>query len=194
MSHSPANTVQKKHLFIPQEALAITVLTASTLSMSMTWSPEIEQASVMVSWSQSGSTIREIKEIWSCMSVRNAGKEYSIWSLQMMSFSDLSERWIKSCNRIYLVYTRGMILLWWDEKNTSVQDKHSISFEDIERAVRSGRLLWIRKHPNALSYPHQVILYVDLDDYVCVVPCVPIEGWYFMKTAYRSRVATKYFP
>ncbi len=86
-----------------------------------------------------------------------------------------------------------MKIVWGDEKNTAVQSKHDISFEQVKQAIEDGKLLDIRNHPNTEKYPNQKIIYVDISDYVYVVPCIPINGWYFLKTAFKSRVATKHF-
>lgn len=86
-----------------------------------------------------------------------------------------------------------MKIVWGDEKKTVVEKKHGISFEQVQKAIENGKLLDIRCHPNTKKYPHQKVIYIDIDGYVCVVPCVPIEDGYFLKTAFRSRIATKQF-
>jgi len=46
-------------------------------------------------------------------------------------------------------------------------------------------------HPNADKYPNQEIMYIDIDNYVYLVPFVEEEGRKFLKTIIPSRRATK---
>lgn len=83
---------------------------------------------------------------------------------------------------------------WNEDKNKKLQQERSISFDDIELAIASGNLLEDIQHPNQTDYPHQRVLIVGINAYAYVVPYVFEEdGTRFLKTIYRSRVATKHY-
>lgn len=82
---------------------------------------------------------------------------------------------------------------FWSEKNETLIRERGFSFEDIIESIQRGNLLETRSHPNADRYPHQHILYVQMSDGVYAIPCIQNEDETFLKTAYRSRTATKRF-
>ena len=84
-----------------------------------------------------------------------------------------------------------MKIYWDEEKNTQIKIKRGIGFEEIESIIVSDALFSIKDHPNSTKYPHQKIIYVQKDDYIIAIPCVPHEDWYFCKTLFPSRKATK---
>ena len=83
-----------------------------------------------------------------------------------------------------------MVFNWDNEKNNSLKASRGIGFERIVVAIEEGHLLDILEHPNEEKYPNQEILIVEIDDYICVVPCVVNEDVYFLKTLFRNRKYT----
>jgi len=80
---------------------------------------------------------------------------------------------------------------WNEEKNKLLRKERKLSFEEIVDALRKGKLLDRYKHPNAVQYPFQEIMVVEIEEYAYLVPFVEDEEKYFLKTIYRSRKATK---
>ncbi len=84
-------------------------------------------------------------------------------------------------------------LEWSEEKNRQLQLERDISFEAIELAIHKGQLLDFVPHPQK-KYAHQKLLMIDWEEeYILVVPCVEDTEKLFLKTAYFSRKATKYY-
>lgn len=84
---------------------------------------------------------------------------------------------------------------WNDEKNSQVSAERHISFERIVIAIEEDHLLDILDHPNKEKYPNQVLLLVEINQYVYVVPCVIDNDVYFLKTIFASRKYTnEYLP
>lgn len=82
---------------------------------------------------------------------------------------------------------------WNPNKNQQLLLERGISFEDIEFAMKSGSLLDDIKHPNSKDYPHQRMFVIEIDRYVWLVPYVESDEEIFLKTAFRSRKATKQY-
>jgi uncharacterized DUF497 family protein len=80
---------------------------------------------------------------------------------------------------------------WNHEKNETLKQERSISFEEIVLAIESGGLLDELKHPNKEKYPNQLVFVVGLDSYAYLVPYVEEAEYYFLKTVIPSRKATK---
>ena len=80
---------------------------------------------------------------------------------------------------------------WNAEKNTQLQEKREISFEDIVIAIQQGNLLDVIEHPNAEKYSHQKIFIVKAKDYVYLVPFVEDAEEIFLKTIIPSRKMKK---
>jgi len=84
---------------------------------------------------------------------------------------------------------------WNVEKNQIIKQKRKISFERIIVAIEEDHLLDILDNPNKDKYSKQVLLIVEVEDYVYVVPCVIENEVYFMKTIFPSRKYTdEYLP
>ena len=66
----------------------------------------------------------------------------------------------------------------------------NISFERIIVAIEQDNLLDILEHPNKEKYPNQLLLLVEIDRYVYVVPCVLENDFCFLKTIFPSRKYT----
>ena len=63
-----------------------------------------------------------------------------------------------------------MIFDWNNEKNMMLKRDRNISFERIIVAIEQDNLLDILEHPNKEKYPNQLLLLVEIDRYVYVVP------------------------
>lgn len=79
-----------------------------------------------------------------------------------------------------------MIFDWNNEKNMMLKRDRNISFGRIIVAIEQDNLLDILEHPNKEKYPNQLLLLVEIDKYVYVVPCV----FCFLKTIFPSRKYT----
>ena len=82
---------------------------------------------------------------------------------------------------------------WSSTKNEELMKKHGLMFEEVLQAIEDERIIDITEHPNKKKYPHQYILIVEIDDYVCVVPFVVDDEKIFLKTIYKSRKLKKYY-
>lgn len=80
---------------------------------------------------------------------------------------------------------------WNKEKNERLKIERGISFEQITMHIERGDLLDIATHPNQSKYPNQQILFVEINDYVYLVPFVENENGKFLKTIIPSRKATR---
>lgn len=82
---------------------------------------------------------------------------------------------------------------WNKEKNLLLIEKRNISFEEVVFAIKEGKLIDVKKHPNKDKYPNQSLFYININDYVYVVPFVEDDEKLFLKTIYPDRIATKNF-
>ena len=83
------------------------------------------------------------------------------------------------------------IIRWNEEKNIKLRLARGVSFEDIEEAILGDRLHSIEMHPDQEKYPNQKKLFVEIDDYIYVVPFMESDDEIFFKTIYPSRKDTK---
>ena len=83
-----------------------------------------------------------------------------------------------------------MIFDWNNEKNIMLKRDRNISFERIIIAIEQDSLLDILEHQNKEKYPNQLLLLVEIDRYVYVVPCVLENDVCFLKTIFPSRKYT----
>ncbi len=79
---------------------------------------------------------------------------------------------------------------WSEEKNQQLQQERGLSFEQIQTAIEQGKLIDIIPHPRE-EYKHQQLLVIDIEGYIVLVPYVEDERKVFLKTAFKSRKATK---
>lgn len=84
-----------------------------------------------------------------------------------------------------------MIFTWNKEKDAWLKKVRQIGFDDIEKAIKAGKLLDRTRHHNPAKYPNQEELIVSLKGYIYIVPCVPTKEGYFLKTIIPSRKQTK---
>lgn len=80
---------------------------------------------------------------------------------------------------------------WNSEKNEILIKERGISFTDIIYYIEHGRVIDIVEHPNKTKYINQKIYYIDIDDYVFLVPFIESDDEIFLKTIIPSRKATK---
>jgi hypothetical protein len=72
--------------------------------------------------------------------------------------------------RIQYVY---MKLYWDDTKSKHLREIRNIDFEYIEKLVQDGTSYTIEDHHNSEKYGHQKIIYIQKDDHIIEIPCVP---------------------
>ncbi len=89
------------------------------------------------------------------------------------------------------MYNFLMRFEWNAEKNKFLKHERGISFEEVVLCLSYGNLWKIIDHPNPDKYPNQVIYYVLVGQYVCLVPCILEKDYIFLKTIIPSRKATK---
>lgn len=87
------------------------------------------------------------------------------------------EMYIQTC------YT-GFKPRWSDAKDEKLRLERGESFSELLAA----RFIDERKHPQK---PHQRIFFVELDEYIWVIPFVVQINEMFLKTAFPSRAYTK---
>jgi hypothetical protein len=79
-------------------------------------------------------------------------------------------------------------ITWKPEKNEWLKRERDLSFEQIEVAIAEGYLAAVLENKN---HKNQVILVVEIDDYMIAVPAIIKGKVYFFMTAYPSRVFSK---
>ena len=79
---------------------------------------------------------------------------------------------------------------WNEEKNHFIQEQRGLNFEAILIAIEQGNLIDIVENSSP-NYEGQRILVVDIDDYLVLVPFVEDLECIFLKTAFKSRKATR---
>jgi len=79
------------------------------------------------------------------------------------------------------------------EKNELLKSQRDVSFEDVILALESGKLLDDIEHPNKEKYPNQniFIIFIEIKDYVYLVPYVEDDTSIFLKTIIPSRQMNK---
>lgn len=84
-----------------------------------------------------------------------------------------------------------MVFEWNHEKNAKLRIEREITFEEIVIAIQNGGLVKKLTHPDPERYSNQELLLVLANNYIYVVPAVPSQNGYFLKTIYKSRKYTK---
>jgi len=80
---------------------------------------------------------------------------------------------------------------WNPDKNRTLQAERGISFEEIQYAIENGDLITVKDHYNLKKYPNQRIYYINIRNYVYMVPFVEDEKKIFLKTIIPSHKANK---
>jgi hypothetical protein len=79
------------------------------------------------------------------------------------------------------------------EKNIKLLSERGIGFEDVIAVLDTRGPLTIIDHPNQAQYPNQKLYFVDINDYVYVVPFEKIDHKAILKTVYPSRKMTRLY-
>jgi hypothetical protein len=82
---------------------------------------------------------------------------------------------------------------WSLEKNELLKKERGICFEDIILRIHSDHVLAVVEHPKKEKYPNQMIMIINVDGYDYMVPFVPHEKGFLLKTIIPSRKYTKKF-
>ncbi len=82
---------------------------------------------------------------------------------------------------------------WNNDKNTLLKKNRKISFEEIVLAISNNQLIDTVQNPGKEKFPDQKIFIIDINDYAYLVPFVEQKDYYFLKTIYPSRIATKLY-
>ena len=77
-----------------------------------------------------------------------------------------------------------MDVRWSREKSAELKRLRGLSFEEILQLTPIG----FEAHP---ARSNQILLYLEVDAYVWVMPCVIEENGIFLKTLYPSRKHTR---
>ncbi len=81
-----------------------------------------------------------------------------------------------------------MKVTWKPEKNEWLKEERGLSFEEIEEAIVHGHLVAVLTNKN---YKNQVVLVVEIADYMIAVPTLIKTKVIFFMTAYPSNALTK---
>ena len=76
---------------------------------------------------------------------------------------------------------------WSEEKNEQLQKGRGVSFDQVEKLIKQGEVIWDKKHPNQIKYPGQRRLLLKLNNYTYIIPYVEDEHKIFLKTIIPSR-------
>ena len=82
---------------------------------------------------------------------------------------------------------------WKPEKNAWLRQHRRISFDEIVVHLGRGDVWKTTFHPNHKKYPHQLIAFVVVDDYVYLVPFDEVGDVIILRTIIPSRKATRQY-
>lgn len=87
------------------------------------------------------------------------------------------------------------VIKWDPEKNKKLKNDttRQICFEDVFLALQENNFYYIDKHYNSEKYPNQKILFIEINNYIYIVPFVENDEEIFLKTIIPSRKYTKKF-
>ena len=80
---------------------------------------------------------------------------------------------------------------WNEVKNEKLKSERGIGFEDVAKAFLGGGLIKIIDHPNRERYPKQKVIFLNIKNYVYLVPFVRNKDVFFLKTIIPSSKFTK---
>ena len=83
--------------------------------------------------------------------------------------------------------------LFDEQKNLKLKKERGICFDDVISAIDKGRVLDIIPHHNKKEYPNQLILVIEINDYVYLVPYLEKENLLVLRTVFPSRKFTKLY-
>ena len=76
---------------------------------------------------------------------------------------------------------------WSSEKNSILKNSRNVSFEDVENAIMSDKIIDIIPHFNKEKYPNQDIMIIYIRNYTYYVPFVMSDEEIFLKNIIPSR-------
>jgi len=87
------------------------------------------------------------------------------------------------------------IVSWSIEKNEKLKSNfdRQISFEDVFLAMQGDNFSYIDNHYNPEKYFNQKILFIEIRNYIYIVPFIENDEEIFLKTVIPSRKYTKIF-
>lgn len=80
----------------------------------------------------------------------------------------------------------GVWYIWSELKDAKLRKERGIGFMDVMRALEADGIIFFGVH-HALNRQNQVLLVVVINEYPHVVPAVPNDEGFFLKTVYPSR-------
>lgn len=80
-----------------------------------------------------------------------------------------------------------------EQKNLKLKRERGVCFEDVIVAIKNEKILDIIPHHNKKEYPNQMILIIEINDYVYLVPYLEEEDLLILKTVFPSRKFTKLY-
>ena len=83
--------------------------------------------------------------------------------------------------------------LFDEQKNIRLKEERDVCFEDVITAIYDGKILDIIPHHNKEAYPNQMIMVIEINDYVYLVPYLEKEDLLVLKTVFPSRKFTKLY-
>jgi uncharacterized DUF497 family protein len=89
------------------------------------------------------------------------------------------------------MYRRCMQYDWDPGKNERLKKERGISFEQILFHLAEGDIWKTAPHPDQVRYTGQRIYFVNVDEYIYLVPHVIQADCIFLKTIIPSRKATR---
>ena len=86
------------------------------------------------------------------------------------------------------------LITWDEEKNDILKKQRWVSFEDIKIIIKNDDIIDIyEEHYNKDKYPNQKIIFVNIKNYIYIVPFIEDKEEIFLKTIIPSRKYTKIF-
>ena len=88
-----------------------------------------------------------------------------------------------------------MRFLWKEDKNDLLKQQRNISFEQIVLSIENKQIVDVMEHPNQKKYKGQIVILVERDNYVYVVPASISDSGEecHLKTIFPSRKYTDKF-
>jgi uncharacterized DUF497 family protein len=80
---------------------------------------------------------------------------------------------------------------WNQRKNEELKKLRGIDFEEIVTALKHTEFFEVQAHYNKVKYGHQQILFIEVKNFIYLVPFVTSDNKIFLKTLFRSKKFTK---
>ena len=87
----------------------------------------------------------------------------------------------------------AVVFNWDNKKNRWLKKQRNITYEQIIVAIESNAIVDILEHPNKDRYPDQLLILVNINDYIYAVPTTVEKNEFFLKTIYPSRKYTELY-